>query len=100
MSQRDTSRRKMESRIEEAEGYLKVLRAKVKREGAEIQEGVEERIPEQESWARSARRRRGRAGSEAAGAGKEALDDLEGRWERIRGSVEGLLSGLGGGGEK
>lgn len=94
MSRRDTSRRKMESRIEEAEGYLTILRARVKRGGAEIQESLESRIRELESWTRSARRRLSGTGGKAAGVRRETLEELSARWERIRGSLDGLISGF------
>ncbi len=94
MSQRETSRKKMESRIEEAEGYLTILRARMKRGGAEMQEKLESRIRELESWTRSARRRLSRTGGKAAGVRQETLEELTGRWERIRGSVDGLISGF------
>lgn len=96
MSERDVSRKKMEARIEEAEGYLKVLRARVRRAGAEAQGEAEKRIRELESWTRSARQRLERAGEKATGAGKSAWDELEGRWSRLQGAVDGLLSRLDG----
>lgn len=94
MSQRETSRKKMESRIEEAEGYLTILRARMKRGVVEIQAKLESRIRALESWTRSARRRLSRTGGKAAGARHETLEELAGRWERIRGSVDGLVSGF------